>query len=100
MDPLTAVSLAAAIVQFTDYGVRLLNDSVRVYRSVSGMTTQVVELKTISDELQQLSRSIQEKSKQLADPRRPIRESEQNLPRLCKTCQTLSDEMADAIARL
>lgn len=101
MDPLTAVSLAAAIVQFTDYGVRLLSDGVETYKSVSGMTSEVVELTTIAEDLEQLSRSIQEKSAQLSDPiLKPMRESEQNLLRLCGVCQKLSTELATAVSRL
>ncbi|KAI3317150.1 hypothetical protein HD806DRAFT_541551 [Xylariaceae sp. AK1471] len=100
MDPLTAVSLAAAVVQFTDYGVRLLSEGVRVYKSVSGMTSDVVELTTIAQDLGHLSQSIQEKSSQLTDPRKPISESEQSLLRLCGTCQNVSAELATAVSRL
>ncbi|KAI0856249.1 hypothetical protein F4860DRAFT_493801 [Xylaria cubensis] len=100
MNPLDAISLAAAVVQFTDFGVRLLSETVQVYKSVSGMASQTVELKTIEDDLRQLSHSIQEKSAQLADPIKPPRESEKNLLRLCRTCQELSTELATAVSRL
>ncbi|KAI0547895.1 hypothetical protein F4679DRAFT_597117 [Xylaria curta] len=100
MNPLDAVSLAAAVVQFTDFGVRLLSETVEVYTSVSGMTSETIELKTVEDDLRQLSQSIQEKYSQLADPKKPPRESEQRLLRLCQTCQTLSTELATVVARL
>ncbi|KAI1735239.1 hypothetical protein F4680DRAFT_435889 [Xylaria scruposa] len=100
MNPLDAVSLAATVVQFTDFGVRLLSETAKVYKSVAGMTSDTVELKTIEDDLRQLSQSIQEKSAQLADPIKPPRESEQKLLRLCRTCQTLSTELATVVGRL
>ncbi|TRX88264.1 hypothetical protein FHL15_010831 [Xylaria flabelliformis] len=95
MNPLDAISLAAAVVQFTDFGVRLLSETMQVYKSVSGMTSQTVELKTIKDDLRQLSQSIEGKSAQLAVPIKPPRKSEQNLLRLCRTCQELSTELAN-----
>ncbi|KAI1110172.1 hypothetical protein F5Y14DRAFT_429919 [Nemania sp. NC0429] len=100
MDPLTAVSLAAAVVQFTDYGVRLLTDTLRVYKSASGIVPEVVELKTVVDDMRQLSQSIREKSDQLASTRTRTHNSKQKLLQLCRRCQELSDELADIVGRL
>ncbi|KAJ2985030.1 hypothetical protein NUW58_g5750 [Xylaria curta] len=100
MDPLNAISLAAAVVQFTDFSVRFLSEAARVYKSASGTTSQAMELKTVDQDLRQLSRSIQEKSAQLADPRKPLRESEQKLLQLCRTCEELSEELVAVVIRL
>ncbi|KAI0188944.1 hypothetical protein EV127DRAFT_512657 [Xylaria flabelliformis] len=100
MNPLDAISLAAAVAQFTDFGVRLLSETLNVYKSVSGMTIEIVELKTIEDDLRQLSQSIQEKSLQLADPRKPLHESDRRLLQLCETCQSLSTELVTTVDRL
>ncbi|KAI0470737.1 hypothetical protein GGR56DRAFT_143317 [Xylariaceae sp. FL0804] len=54
MDPFTAIGLASAIVQFVDFSVSLLSDTVEVYKSASGQTSRAVEFTTIGNDLGQL----------------------------------------------
>lgn len=100
MDPITAIGVAAAVVQFTDFGTRLLTDAMEVYNSVSGQASEDVELATISNDLQLLCRSIQDKSSRLTDPRKGPSSSEQTLLRLCSTCLQLTHELDAVIKQL
>ena len=100
MDPITAVSVAAAVVQFSDFGARLLKETTKTYKSVSGMTSDIVELSTIGVDLHQLSSSIEEKSSRLVDLSDGLSTSEQTLLRLCHTAQELSKELGNALNQL
>ncbi|KAF5679405.1 ent-kaurene oxidase [Fusarium heterosporum] len=58
MDPLSALGIAAAVVQFVDFGQRLLSETWQVYRSASGKDLELYELSLISKDLEQISQSI------------------------------------------
>ena len=100
MDPLSAVGLAAAVVQFTDFGARLLNDSIKIYRSADGQTSQHVQLATISQDLQELAVNIELKSKTLHQPGRPLEHTEGLLVRLCGECQEISSQLSNVLSRI
>ncbi|KAK4160717.1 hypothetical protein QBC43DRAFT_292730 [Cladorrhinum sp. PSN259] len=100
MEPLTALGLAAAVVQFTDFGVRLLTDSVRIYQSVDGQTLQHVQLARISDDLSQLARNIEEKAVNLTQARRSLRPTERILVRLSEESQSISNQLSSILDRI
>lgn len=54
MDPLTALSLAGTIVQFVDFGSKLLRDARGLYRSSSGALTANEELELVTADLRAL----------------------------------------------
>jgi hypothetical protein len=51
MDPLTALSLAGTIVQFVDFGTKLLSESRGLYKSSSGALDANIELELITSDL-------------------------------------------------
>ena len=52
LDPLTALALAGNIVQFVDYGLKLLRNANEIAKSTSGATALNVELETVYSRLQ------------------------------------------------
>ncbi|KAH6886795.1 hypothetical protein B0T10DRAFT_575116 [Thelonectria olida] len=62
MDPLNAVSLAACVVQFTDFTIRLFSEAHDVYKSASGQTSQTVALSAVAADLSLLSEEIEKQS--------------------------------------
>ena len=44
MDPLTAISLASCIVQFTVFGIKIVTGSVKLYRSNDGLNMDMSDL--------------------------------------------------------
>jgi hypothetical protein len=58
MDPLSALSIAASVVQFVDFGRHILSDSYEIYRSQSGELAKEVDLKIISKDLTDLVTQI------------------------------------------
>jgi len=60
MDPLTALSVAAAVVQFVDYGTRIVAKGTNLYKSADGALTENIELETASIRLQGLGGTLQD----------------------------------------
>lgn len=94
MDPLSAFSLAAGVIQVVDYGTRILSTTYEIYQSGSGHTARNVELSTLSRELSGLSEQLQSR---LCDVKRPPEASESALLDLCRRCMEASAELQSAI---
>ncbi|KAF2121231.1 hypothetical protein BDV96DRAFT_537854 [Lophiotrema nucula] len=55
MECLTALGLAANIIQFVEFGTRLLSEANEVYYSATGMTKENVETQEVADDLRKLA---------------------------------------------
>jgi hypothetical protein len=62
MEPLSALGIAAAGVQFIDFATRLLSDTVETYKSASGQTERVTSLKQVTKDLGALTSRLEEKA--------------------------------------
>ena len=58
MDPLSALGLASAIVQFVDFGFILVSECRELYESINGATKENFELETITKDLAQLTTNL------------------------------------------
>lgn len=96
MDPITALGIAAAVVQFVDFGFRLVNDARQKYKSVSGRTLELVKLSTIATDLAQLSTNIQDESSRLGRQPAPG-SSELVLREICQQCIDINVEIEKAV---
>jgi hypothetical protein len=52
MDPLSALSVAGTIIQFVDFGMKMLSSSVQLYTSTQGLLNVNEELKLVTGDLQ------------------------------------------------
>lgn len=100
MDPMTVLSIAAAVVQFVDFGTSLLSSAREVYKSASGQPQDVVQLTTIVDDLSQFSKSIQEASDKVKSTTKSYDRSEENLSRVCANCLQTCTEIRAAVSNL
>ena len=58
MEPLAAISLAGSVIQFVDFGAKLLSEAHEIYHSKDGTTTERIELAKIAESLEHLSASM------------------------------------------
>ncbi|TGO49410.1 hypothetical protein BOTNAR_0432g00010 [Botryotinia narcissicola] len=58
MDPVSAISLAAAVAQFIDYSCKIVCKSKEIYNSTSGLTTEHDRTETATLRLKELTQSI------------------------------------------
>jgi len=54
MDPLTALSLASAVVQFVDFGISILKAGNEVYRRLDGCSIRNAAIEDVTTDLQEL----------------------------------------------
>jgi hypothetical protein len=100
MDPLSALSVAASVVQFVDFSSRLLHETYKVYKSPSGQTSQSIELSRVAKDLAYLSSQVQMKSDHIGQTNTKTGSSEETLLRLCRECIEISAELENALAQL
>ena len=58
LDPLTAISLASAIIQFTDFGINLVTGSIELYHSADGASAERSNLELKSNLVIKLADNI------------------------------------------
>lgn len=97
MDPLTALSLAGTIIQFVDFGSRILKGSHQFYESASGAlpANEELELRTrdLSDLVLKLQRPLHADDGSTPSDHAALK----SLQTLCNTCSQVAKEL---LARL
>lgn len=58
MDPLSALGLAAAVVQFVDFSSKLVIQAYGAYKSAEGASASAVNLQELTDELERLTSDL------------------------------------------
>ncbi|KAK3944650.1 hypothetical protein QBC46DRAFT_439011 [Diplogelasinospora grovesii] len=96
MDPLSALSLAAAVVQFVDYGSRLLRDTIEIYGNLDGQSAARTKLSKTAQELRSLSNEVESRSAQAGLP--SASSSEEVFIGLCIECRAISEELQASIS--
>jgi len=96
LDPLTALSVAGTIVQFVDYGTKVLSRSQQLYHSTKGAGPLDEELDLITTHLTKLTAKL---TRPLSTPstENELPGEEHALRELCDACNTVAQEM---VARL
>ncbi|UKZ52607.1 hypothetical protein TrVGV298_006388 [Trichoderma virens] len=109
MDPLSALSVAAAAVQFLDYGSRILVDSWDIWKS-SGQAPRNAELAEITQNLTTLMKEVDDKA-QGAQRDRGVTGAEGSGPRLdepsrakflslCRECNDICTDLKERLDKL
>lgn len=96
MDPLSALGVAAGVVQFIDFGTRLTSVAGQLYLSPSGRTADEVELSTIASDLSQVSANIKSETNRLAQGAPTVGTSEAALFTICEESVAAAKKLEDA----
>ena len=94
MDPLSALAVAAAVVQFADFGFRLIRSAHRLYKSSSGQSSTHIELSAVSQDLARLADAVKCK---LSHSQGPVGEV---FLCLCQECASTDDELQGILDEL
>jgi cob(I)alamin adenosyltransferase len=92
LDPLSAVGLASAIVQFIDFSLKLVTEGRELYEK--GSLTRNDELEFIAEDLKRLAAGLAKS--QLKNPYM----DEKQIQKLASTCKNLADELLELLATL
>ncbi|PTB60142.1 hypothetical protein M431DRAFT_502264 [Trichoderma harzianum CBS 226.95] len=94
MDPVNAVGIAAAVVQFADFGFRLVKSAWELYKSPSGQASEYIELSAVSQDLSSLADAVKAK---LDESQGSIGEV---FTRLYRECKATNDELQSILSNL
>ncbi len=72
MDPFASLSIAAAVIQFIDFGSKLVSGTYEIYRSLDGLTDEISELSSRTGRLGALASSLASPSAADENPASPL----------------------------
>jgi hypothetical protein len=102
MDPLSALSMAASIVQFVDFGMKITSEAKELYDSNERALHDSLEIEQCSARLQVLTGSIKDKlrSGQQEIQQGPLDERSKVLERICTQCIQISMDFVTGLEKV
>lgn len=97
LDPFTAVSLASCVVQFTDFGIKLILGSIELYNSANGLNAERSNLEFKINSVRKLADKIialNEDSDRLSSG------SNDRLSSLAKSCNLIAKDLLSVLDAL
>jgi hypothetical protein len=92
LDPLTAIGLVGNIVQFVDFGCKIVSKTTETYRSADGLLKENADLELVTNDLISINTILTTSSAvATADPA---------LDKLCTGCIEVSTELLAALAKV
>ncbi|KAF5016984.1 hypothetical protein F66182_11162, partial [Fusarium sp. NRRL 66182] len=100
MDPLSALGVAAAVVQFVDFGQRLLSETWHIYRDAAGRDMELSELSTVSQDLSQVAQAVRDTIAQQESPQSVSQNADTLLLDVCRECDIISREIENILPQI
>ena len=97
MEPLSALSVVAAVIQFVDFGENLLSESRQIYKSASGASSENAVLGEIYENLSRLADKMKVS---LGLTTQTSSKEEEALGELATSCKAIADDLMDTIEEL
>lgn len=94
LDPLTAISLASSVVQFTDFGIKLLTGSIKLYKTSNGVDVDHADLETKIDQARKLAKRVMLPFHKTGEP---MSEDEEELRGLVKSCDAIASDLLSVL---
>lgn len=95
---MSALGLAANIVQFVDFGSKLLERANEIRNSTSGQLEEYTELETITKSLANASRDFD--LSVARNKNRQLTSNDANIQTICHDSQVVADKLLDALNKL
>lgn len=96
LDPLTAVSLASSVVQFTDFGIKLVRGSIELYHSADGVNAERSNLEYRINHVRKLADKINFPLEHNDDDG-PTSRDEKELRELAKACKSIATDLLSVL---
>ncbi|RDW60295.1 hypothetical protein BP5796_11901 [Coleophoma crateriformis] len=106
MDALTALSVASSVIQFVDFGSKLLSNTRKLYKSARGVLTENVDVEIITHDLSNLTLGLRRKLPQnrrlgtVGSDANPASEDDEALDVLCARCVEIAEELIKRLSNL
>lgn len=99
MEPISAVSVASAVVQLIDFSSRVISKGAEISKSAQGCAVGTAELEVVAESMKDLSQILT--SKLAAFSRQgPLSENERVVENLGRSCETVAKELQDHLFHL
>jgi hypothetical protein len=95
MDPLSALSIAAAVVQFVQFGCSLVSTAHQFHDSASGTLPEHIECESATTRIVELTRRIQSSASKVT-----FGPEEKAIEAVCQTCSDISKELLARLHKL
>lgn len=95
MEPLSALSVAAAVAQFVDFGLKIAGNAREIYGSLSGATEENQHLEAATRMTQQLAKRLV-----VTSPLGVLNEEETMLNDLVTECRSLSTQLLNLLNKI
>lgn len=93
MDPISAVSFAATILQIVEFSWNLVRGSYKIYESATGQSAENAQISAIVEDLKEATKTLQSDVKADSPHREPLK-------KLASDCATASNELSDVLKDL
>jgi len=100
MEPLSAFSVAANVIQLVDFTSKLVSGAHEIYESADEELIEHSELKAVTKNLSRLTREFDTSIKARKLDRKQFSENELEQERLGKDCSRVASELLEALDRL
>lgn len=96
LDPLTAISLASSVVQFTDFGIRLVTGTIELYYSADGANAERSSLESKTTQVRNLADQVIYPLEH-DDDDGPSSKHKEELKRLATSCKELASDLLSVL---
>lgn len=96
LEPLSAISLASAIVQFVDFGSKLVSGSLELYRSADGSSVTDAELEAVATDIVRINDKLAVTAAANVQHATPSPD-DMVLRNLAQSCNLISKELLQAL---
>jgi hypothetical protein len=98
MEPLSALAVACAVVQFVDFGSKLIGTGLEAYKSADGTPEDVVEIEVLAAHAEHLSKRLGSSSRTLVTSTGA--QDEAKLRELASRSETLANEIVTTLSKI
>lgn len=99
MEPLSAFSVAAGVVQFLEFTGKVLSEGYEIYKSTTGDLQRNADLSQLAKKILQLNNDLQSSLKS-TELRSQLSPAEEELQNLLSDCSSVANELLAALERL
>jgi hypothetical protein len=93
LETFVAINLAGNILQFADFALRLISQSMELYKSASKSSTENLQLQDVTEGFRDLSWSLKVRFL-------PISEADEGVATLARACKVEADKLLTILERL
>jgi len=103
MDPLSALSIASSVIQFVDFGCKLVSHSRQLYKSLDGVLSDKIIVEALAHDLESLSMNLRNslRENQSVGPTKQVySEDDAALDELCRRCHGIAEKLLSKLDKL